>query len=153
MGEHSKIEWTERRFGPPPYPPRDGDRKQARQRINVQVRTGKRPHPNQIPCVDCGHVWEPGERRHEYDHYLGYAAEHHYDVESVCTRCHARRDSPKANSDYCSRGHQFTPSNTGRKPNGTRICLECRRMRDRGRRSAEYWREYRKRRSKHGPEL
>jgi hypothetical protein len=36
-------------------------------------------------------VWAPGERRHEYDHHLGYAAEHHGDVEAVCTVCHRAR--------------------------------------------------------------
>ncbi|HEX3873334.1 MAG TPA: hypothetical protein VHW26_04240 [Solirubrobacteraceae bacterium] len=25
-----------------------------------------RPDPNESPCVDCGHVWFEGERRHEY---------------------------------------------------------------------------------------
>jgi hypothetical protein len=24
-----------------------------------------RPDPNDSPCVDCGHVWFDGERRHE----------------------------------------------------------------------------------------
>lgn len=54
------------RPGPAPKPPRDGDRRQARQRINVEVRHGWRPHPNTIPCTDCAHVWSDGERRHEY---------------------------------------------------------------------------------------
>lgn len=80
------------RYGPPPAPPRDDDRRQARQRINVEVRTGRRPHPNSLPCADCGHAWRDGERRHEYDHHLGYAAEHHHDVEPVCTTCHAERE-------------------------------------------------------------
>lgn len=79
------------RPGPAPKPPRDGDKEQARQRINVEVRMGRRPHPNTLPCADCGHVWEPGARRHEYDHHLGYAAAHHYDVEPVCTVCHRAR--------------------------------------------------------------
>lgn len=82
---------TTGRPGPSPKPPVDGDRKQARQRINVEVRTGRRPHPNALPCADCGHVWSHGDRRHEYDHHKGYAAEHHYDVEAVCTTCHAQR--------------------------------------------------------------
>jgi len=77
--------------GPAPNPPRDGDKKQARQRINVEVRTGHRPHPNTIACVDCGHEWKAGERRHEYDHHKGYAPEHHLDVEPVCTVCHRKR--------------------------------------------------------------
>lgn len=83
------------RPGPAPKPPRSGDRKQARQRINVEVRTGRRPHPNTIPCADCGHVHRSGDRRHEYDHHMGYAAEHHYDVQAVCTTCHARRARAK----------------------------------------------------------
>lgn len=79
------------RPGPAPMPPRDGDKVQARGRINVEVRSGRRAHPNTIPCADCGHVYTDGDRRHEYDHHLGYAPEHHYDVESVCTICHAAR--------------------------------------------------------------
>lgn len=83
------------RPGPAPKPPRDGDREQARQRINVEVRTGRRPRPNSLPCADCGHVWTRGERRHEYDHHKGYAPEHHYDVEAVCTNCHHAREAAR----------------------------------------------------------
>ena len=141
---------TSRRFGPPPQPPRDGDKIQARQRINVEVRTGHRPHPNTIHCKDCGHVWKRGERRHEYDHHLGYAAEHHYDVESVCTTCHAKRDSDKKNKTECLRGHPYTIENTIMKNNLTRQCRECARIKDRNRprRSAAYWRSCRARRKK-----
>ena len=85
----SRINPLTGRSGPAPDPPRDGDQKQARRRINVEVRTGRRPHPNTFPCALCGHVWTLGERRHEYDHYLGYAAEYHYTVRPVCTKCHA----------------------------------------------------------------
>lgn len=148
MAENSKIERASKP-GPPPLPPRDGDKLQARQRINVEVRTGYRPHPNQLACVDCGHVWREGERRHEYDHHKGYAPEYHYDVEPVCTLCHAKRDNEKAKQTHCVRGHEFTSENTGRKPNGTRFCYECRRAFDRLRgRDAAYWREYR--RNRHG---
>ena len=73
-------------------PPRDGDARQARRRINFFVEAGLMPPPNAMPCVDCGHVWRPRERRHEYDHYLGYAAAHHEHVHPVCTRCHHRRE-------------------------------------------------------------
>ena len=82
--------------GPNPHPLRDGDKVQARQRVNLEVRTGRIPHPNLLPCVDCDHKWNSGERRHEYDHYLGYSAEHHLHVQVVCTRCHAKRDGVKA---------------------------------------------------------
>lgn len=150
MSETTNIAWARSKHGPAPKPPRDGDKEQARQRINVLVRTGRLAHPNTIPCADCGHIWKPGQRRHEYDHYLGYAAEHHYDVQSVCTACHAKRDGAKARQTHCIRGHEFTPENTGRKPNGTRFCRECRRAHDRGRRDAEFWRNYRAKRIAEG---
>ena len=122
------------RPGPAPKPARDGDVVQARQRINVEVRTGRRPHPNTLPCTDCEHVWKPGERRHEYDHYKGYAAEDHLEVQAVCTDCHARRDSAKLAQTHCIRGHEFTRENTGRKKNETRFCRACRRIHDAKRR-------------------
>lgn len=134
------------RPGPAPNPPRDGDKKQARQRINVEVTNGVRPHPNTFPCADCNHVWKKGERRHEYDHHLGYAAEHHYDVEPVCTTCHAARDGKRAWT-HCPKGHEFTPENTGRHQRGYgRICLTCKSMHNRKprpERDAAYWRAYR----------
>lgn len=122
------------RPGPAPNPPRDGDKIQARQRINVEVRTDRRPHPNELPCADCGHRWKPGERRHEYDHHKGYGAGHHLAVESVCTFCHAKRDSKKKQQASCIRGHAFDPENTKYRKNGTRECRQCRRARDRKRR-------------------
>jgi hypothetical protein len=146
MGEKTEISWA--KPGPDPMPPREGDKKQARQRVNVEVRTGYRPHPNTMPCTDCGHIWEPGERRHEYDHHLGYAAQHHYDVQPVCTDCHARRDSLKVAQTSCVNGHKFTPENTGIRPNGNRFCRECRRIFDRERRTRPpgYWKELNRRR-------
>lgn len=105
------------------------------------------PHPNTLPCKDCGHEWREGERRHEYDHYLGYGAEHHYIVESVCTLCHAKRDSARKAQTHCKRGHEFTAENTYLSTNGTRHCRECSRMHDRKRnRDAAYWRAYRENR-------
>lgn len=138
--------------GPAPHAPRDGDKLQARQRINVEVRTGRRPHPNTLACVDCGHKWKKGERRHEYDHHNGYAAEHHLDVEPVCTLCHAKRDSEKANQTHCAQGHEFTAENTYRKSNGTRACRTCMRAWDRvrGPRGSEYWRSVNERRRNRG---
>jgi hypothetical protein len=80
------------RKGPSPIPARDGDAKQARRKVNAHLEAGRWPHPNTLPCADCGHTWAQGERRHEYDHHKGYAAEHHEDVEVVCTRCHRKRE-------------------------------------------------------------
>ena len=70
-------------------PARPGDKLQARARANHLVNVGLLPPPNEIACCDCGHLGD--DRRHEYDHYLGYAAEHQEHVEAVCTKCHARR--------------------------------------------------------------
>lgn len=153
MSETS-IEWTHPpgykgatlrgRFGPPPDPPRDGDKKQARKRVNVLVRTGRIPRPNALPCTDCGHVWSPGERRHEYDHYLGYGAAHHLDVQPVCTTCHAQRDAVKT---HCHAGHAFDASNTIACKDGRRACRACRRGYDKKRkRPPGYWSEVNRRR-------
>lgn len=139
MGDNTRIEWTE-------------DQKDAaRIAVNVEVRFGRLPRPNTLPCTDCGHIWKPGERRHEYDHHNGYAPEHYLDVEPVCTTCHARRDSSKMRQTHCVHGHEFTPENTIRKTNGTRGCRECRRAHDRSRgRDGAYWRAYRAKRTAHG---
>lgn len=75
--------------------PRDGDQKQARRRVNHLVAVGLLPNPNDVPCTDCRHLG--ADRRHEYDHYLGYSAEHHEHVEAVCSTCHhAREDERRA---------------------------------------------------------
>lgn len=76
-------------------PARDGDQAQARGRVNYLVSAGLLPAPNTLPCTDCGHVHTPGGRRHEYDHHLGYAAEHHEDVQAVCSRCHHIREAAR----------------------------------------------------------
>ena len=139
MAETSAISWTRPRFGPAPKSPRDGDKKQARQRINVLVRTGRLEHPNTLPCKDCGHIWKRGERRHEYDHHKGYDAAHHYDVESVCTTCHSKRAFDRGEMDsvrlraaaaarkasrqsHCEKGH---PMSYGK--DGMWRCQLCRR--------------------------
>ena len=72
-------------------PPRDGDKSQARHRINYYVVLGLIPSPNSLPCHDCGHIYKPGKIRHEYGHYKGYGAAHHEDVQSVCRICHTKR--------------------------------------------------------------
>lgn len=63
--------------------------------MNYLVDAGLIPDPNDLPCADCGHVYTPEGRRHEYDHYLGYAPEHHEDVEAVCTTCHHARETER----------------------------------------------------------
>jgi hypothetical protein len=78
------------RSGPMPVPARDGDKRQARKRVNQMVLCGRLPRPNDVPCFDCGHRFN-GTMRHEYDHFLGYAAHHHLAVQVVCSRCHHRR--------------------------------------------------------------
>lgn len=72
--------------------PRDGDYRQARRRVNYLVDQGLIPDPNDLPCTDCAHIYAVGGWRHEYDHHLGYAAEHHEDVQAVCTSCHRARE-------------------------------------------------------------
>jgi hypothetical protein len=131
--------------GPAPMPPRDGDKLQARQRINVEVRTGYRPRPDSLPCKDCGDIWEPGKPGHEYDHFLGYAAEHHYDVEAVCTKCQRRRSIERGEIKLenlkraarirsrnrkivCSKGHRMS-----RHRDGKWRCRACR---------LDYWKSY-----------
>lgn len=138
MAKNSAIEWT------------DAQKDRARSLVNVDVRFGRLPHPNNIPCFDCGHVWSPGERRHEYDHPRGYDQDHIYDVEPVCTLCHAKRDSAKIRQTECVHGHPYTSDNTRLRANGTRECVACRRLRDIARRPAEWWREYRTKRKARG---
>ena len=102
-----------KKMGPPAKPSRDGDKIQARQRINVLVRTGRMAHPNTLPCKDCGHVWEKGERRHEYDHPQGYLAQNHYVVDPVCTKCHAAREKIRG-TNYVGRARSSSGKFTGR---------------------------------------
>ncbi len=141
------------RPGPAALPSRDGDRAQARVAVNQDVKAGRIPRPDSLPCFDCGHVTGDG-RRHEYDHHLGYGAEHHKAVQAVCSTCHHRRETdrgvafvpPPRRPEACRHGHLFTPENTRTVPGG-RACRECARARDRGRRDAAYWRAYRARRA------
>jgi len=86
-------------FGPKPIPARSGDKKQARRRVNHLVAKGVLPRPNDLPCTDCGHMWKPGRRRHEYDHSNGYDVDHHESVQAVCTTCHSKRERARKPSD------------------------------------------------------
>ncbi|MEG4574282.1 hypothetical protein QUA56_16555 [Microcoleus sp. N3A4] len=87
-------------LGPPPSPCRDGDKRQARARVNHRIKAGKLPHPNSLACVDCNHFGS--DKRHEYDHYKGYAGIHHLEVECVCTSCHGKREKQRHDSQQAT---------------------------------------------------
>ncbi len=70
--------------------PRDPQKERARHAINGDVFHGRRPRASALPCTDCGHLGD--DRRHEYDHHLGYDEAHIREVEPVCTVCHADRE-------------------------------------------------------------
>jgi hypothetical protein len=74
---------------------REQDGRQARARVRYLVKAGVLPDSNDLPCSDCGHVNDPGERRHEYDHYHGYDAQHHECAEAVCVTCHRSREKAR----------------------------------------------------------
>lgn len=123
------------RIGIAMVPARDGDRRQARARVNHQIEIGLRPAANSLPCVDCGDVWADGKPRHEYDHHLGYSPEHQLAVEPVCRRCHVRRTWDRRGT--CRRGHRLQLGVP---------CVLCRRIRENKNRDAAWWRARRLRR-------
>jgi hypothetical protein len=110
----SRNAYGRNRYAPKGRPPigrryvdaRDGDYRQARRRVNYLVSAGLMPPANAAPCVDCGHEWESGQRRHEYDHYKGYSPAHHEDVESVCTTCHHIREEARRKAESNGRYHE-----------------------------------------------
>lgn len=69
---------------------REPAKEKARGLIASRVRRGVLPHPNSVPCFDCGHIGS--EFRHEYDHFSGYEGENAGKVEAVCAKCHRRRE-------------------------------------------------------------
>lgn len=73
-------------------PTRDGDKKQARRRINYLVEQGKISHPDDLPCFDCGDEVFTQRYRHEYDHARGYEGVNQLYVEPVCSKCHHNRE-------------------------------------------------------------
>jgi hypothetical protein len=146
MSAQTSIEWTDsprKRLGPYKIPARDGDKQQAVHSVNLEVRSGRRPHPNFIPCVACGHVWTKGEMEHEYHHHRGYGADHHLDVISLCNSCHSKANRFRT---HCPHGHEYTKENTGEWPSGGKYCRECQRIRKRKVRTAEWWRNWRAKR-------
>jgi hypothetical protein len=59
---------------------------------------GQRPHPNSVPCEDCGHVWFEGERRHDYVEADGaITIEDGADV--ACTLCRQKRARGRNDDD------------------------------------------------------
>ena len=98
-----RFAFARQRYNPKPRPKagtrrfaeaRDGDKAQARARVNYLRRMGLIADPNALSCTDCGHLGSGV--RHEYDHHLGYAAAHHEAIEPVCARCHHRREKIRA---------------------------------------------------------
>lgn len=77
-------------MGPTPKPSIDGDKLQARHKVNLSIKKGLIKNPNDIPCAKCGHIGT--DSRHEYHHYQGYSAVHHLSVISLCVRCHRHED-------------------------------------------------------------
>ena len=87
-----RYEKKERARGKRRVAARNGDRRQARRRVNYLVETGLLPHPNNLPCSDCGQsLSDNGSSRHEYDHPNGYGPDSHEDIVALCARCHHRR--------------------------------------------------------------
>lgn len=76
-------------------PTRDGDKLQARRRINYLVEQGRIPHPDDLPCMDCADEVFVNHYRHEYDHARGYDGENQLYVEPVCSRCHHAREEAR----------------------------------------------------------
>lgn len=113
----------------------------ARYELNKAVSRRDLPRANDLPCTDCGHRHSDDGRRHEYDHFKGYAPENWFDVQVVCVLCHKQRDSPKVAQTHCIRGHPFDEANTYRPRTGGRACRTCMRMheRNRGPRGTDHW--------------
>lgn len=76
-------------------PTRDGDKRQARRRINHLVESGQLPRPEEVGCMDCGDMQGFGAARHEYDHARGYDGENQFYVEPVCSHCHHVREEAR----------------------------------------------------------
>jgi hypothetical protein len=74
---------------------RDGDRQQARRRINYLVEQKLIPSPAELPCMDCGDGVFAADYRHEYDHARGYDGDSQLYVEPVCSKCHHNREDAR----------------------------------------------------------
>lgn len=76
-------------------PTRDGDKLQARRRINYLVEQKRLPHPDDLPCFDCADEVFTNHHRHEYDHARGYDGANQLYVEAVCSQCHHNREDAR----------------------------------------------------------
>jgi hypothetical protein len=65
------------------------ERVRARRRVRTAVANGTLPPAIAMACVDCG---TPAA---EYDHHLGYQAEHALAVQPVCRPCHSKRGAAR----------------------------------------------------------
>jgi len=69
---------------------RDAVKERARSLVRLRIKQGKLPHPNSIPCADCGHTGN--DREHQHDHHKGYMGRNKLNVQVVCTKCHRKRE-------------------------------------------------------------
>ena len=76
-------------------PTRDGDKRQARARVNHLVEIGAIPRPEDLGCIDCGDMQGFASARHEYDHAKGYDGANQFYVEPVCAHCHRVREEAR----------------------------------------------------------
>jgi hypothetical protein len=74
---------------------RDGDKLQARRRVNYLVEQGIIPRAEDLPCFDCADEVFSRRYRHEYDHARGYDGENQLYVEPVCAKCHRNREEAR----------------------------------------------------------
>lgn len=108
--------------------PRDGDKDQARGWVHHLVAQGLLEPASTQPCSDCGHERSRPGRLHQFDHYLGYAAGHHGDVEVVCTPCHYRREVIRGahdNAHRTSRSYPLIPTTLGLPASHVAALLRC----------------------------
>lgn len=91
------AEENRKRMGPPAQPGREGDKKQARARVNAEVQRGRMANPDNLPCAQCGHICGDDGRRHEYHHHKGYGADAQLDVIPLCSKCHGNTPDTRWN--------------------------------------------------------
>lgn len=106
----------------------DGDKRGAINAVNRAVRNGVLPVQNETACVDCGKLWQPGEPRHEYDHYLGYAVANWLQVQCVCPACHRARGSARGEQTSVPMVNARRAATTAKYGPYPRACSNCGRV-------------------------